>query len=141
VRCCGSECWSIWHPILKRGVAWACRKCDKLTLAPSLPEYERWAQCEWRRNKRVLEGKDDGARLVCDKPLTSRPARDITVIGDTKNCSKCLRRLPLPSFSIDRRECTASQIKYKAMCKECMVEQDRQRNKRRKELRDAGGKR
>lgn len=141
MRCCGIGSWPIWHPILKENVAWACRKCDKVTPVPSREDCERWSQCAWRRYKRVLEGKNDGARLVSYQTLLTRPPRKTTVIGDTKDCSVCQQRLPLDSFSIDRRERRSEVARYKAACKPCMVKQDRKRQDRRNEARRRRGKR
>lgn len=141
MKCCGRECWNIWHPILKATVAWACRNCDRLTPVSSHEDCERWAQCEWRRNKRVLAGHNDGARLVSYKTVLTRPPRKTTVIGDTKDCSICQQRLPLTAFSVDRRECTPTITRYKAACKACAAKQDKKRQKRRNEARRQRGKR
>ena len=133
MKCCGKECWAIWHPAARRNVAWGCRLCDTIHPAPDMQQHDRWARCEWRRYKGVFSGRDMGYGKPFSVSPAARPVITVMYPDGTKSCSKCHMTKNLTEFRVDKRRPEGGKGRFHAACRECERTENRRFSRRQTE--------
>lgn len=139
MKCCGRECWNIWHPIEGRNVAWGCRLCDTVYSAPGHHDHAAWSRCEWRRYKGVFEGKPMGYGKPIFVSPSAKPVVTIMYPDGTKSCSKCKETKNLHEFRVDKRRPEGGKGRFHAACRECERTENRRFSQRLTEQRRKRG--